>query len=181
LRKDVIHSRHSVEEDLWEISGLPVPKGGPGSGCPKAGGSKTEKLDRISNNNSSYHTLCSGNQRGEFYAKVNLAYRPYAVYHELYQRFWFQLPTGYGYCDIPAIRVYKASWRGNKSGWGQVTINDMWYWQQNFTGSIVRQYTRHKFYGGTYRLCNFYLDAQGYYNFNLPATVRGNIKHNYVP
>jgi hypothetical protein len=28
-------SRHSVEEDLWEISGLPQPKSGPGSGCPK--------------------------------------------------------------------------------------------------------------------------------------------------
>jgi hypothetical protein len=27
-------SRHSVEEDLWEISGLPFDKSGPGSGCP---------------------------------------------------------------------------------------------------------------------------------------------------
>jgi len=88
-------SEHSVEEDLWEISGLPVPKGGPGSGCPtiNAYSGPHKKLNNEKISLSGGGSGCTTGWTGNFSTHAEARYRRYGIYFELYLRGWQQVST----------------------------------------------------------------------------------------
>ncbi len=81
-------SRHSVEEDLWEISGLPMPKSGDKSTCPtiSPGLKIHDPVNFIQPNYSTWLGCTVGNDQGNFTLWNYPRYYRYGIRFELVLR-----------------------------------------------------------------------------------------------
>jgi hypothetical protein len=154
LKKDVIHSRQGVEEDLWEISGLPMPKGGPGGGCPKAG--KNIRNSAPVNSSTMYSTWTGcviGNENVIAWLDAKLAYRRYGIYFELgmwsSERYASLYSPGYAFtCNAVQLESDFCKFKRNNS---QGTVYNIGFHTNSGTGE-----RKYKPYQGSNRLCWIY-------------------------
>ncbi len=151
----MIHSRHTVEEDLWEISGLPQPKSGPGGGCPTvAGFNGNAVLDQTRCVNTDGTIGCYTQTPYPLATFARARYRRYGVYFQLFIRAEERRTTQNNAhtCNDLRIEVHEYTYRVNGSS-VNIPISSE---SKNYTG-INQDYRKLVLYGGPKRLCNFYL------------------------
>jgi hypothetical protein len=185
LRKDVIHSRHCLEEDLWELSGLPQPKSGPGGGCPNVAGyngsNKKPEDNKSAISDGTIDCYTTTSYPLATYAKAK--YRRYGVYFELFVRGEERRRTvnTAHTCNDLRIEVNQYTLRKN----GESTNNSISSQSKTYTG-INQDYRKLRIYGGGKRLCNFYLSGRVgsrkvYGGTNWTYTPDAIIYFNYTP
>ncbi|MCG9909978.1 MAG: hypothetical protein MH137_01645 [Flavobacteriales bacterium] len=181
LRTDVIYSRQTVEEDLWEISGLPQPKSGPGGGCPTvAQYSGTER--QLYNDKANLHfgqTGCQGEQPKDLIVRSKARYERYGILFELYIHGWEQRGQSNNdfSCNQIKIEIPTLAYKGNNlSAVGPVSLYP--------TPAIGGFKVKLKPYSKTRRLCYFYLNGRvgslkGWPNWQF--TPFAPVRFNYTP
>jgi hypothetical protein len=154
-----MHSRHSVEEDLWEISGLPQPKSGPGGGCPTilAYSGSYKKINNEEESKIGGSSGCTTGWIGNFSTHAEARYRRYGIYFELYMRGWQQVsnqnPGVTLTCnpirfDIPFYH-FKINRNSNHTVQSSV-----------LTTKPGNSYVKIWVYNGSHRLCWFYMNGR---------------------
>lgn len=147
----MIHSRRSVEEDLWEISGLPQPKSGPGGGCPNAGSNI-----RVADKSTNYQTWtgCNvGNSNLAAWLQAEMRYRRYGIYFELgmwsSERYATLYSPGYSFtCNTVRLESDFCKFKRNNN---QGTVYNVGFHTNSGTGE-----RKFKPYKGSNRLCWIY-------------------------
>jgi hypothetical protein len=150
--------RQSVEEDLWEISGLPQPKSGPGGGCPKAISPIRAQAPANSSTMYSTWTNCHiGNTNLTAWLHAEMRYRRFGIYFELgmwgSERYATVNYPGYAFtCNNVRLESDICTFkRNNNQGTVyNVTIHN----PADYTGN--RSDIVFKPYGGANRLCWIY-------------------------
>lgn len=168
-------SAHSVEEDLWEISGLPVPKGGPGSGCPTIPASTIKDNSSLSPLYSTVPGCSAGNT--PFNAKLwtYLRYYRYGILFELLGRSReTDVPNlGGGFsCNSITLNSPTCTFKRNHSSY-----------TYNLPPKIAsaKGEVRYKPYSGGNRLCWFYWTAKTTRSAVGQETPLVSLLHNYTP
>lgn len=159
LRTDVIYRRRTVEEDLWEISGLPQPKSGPGGGCPTvaqySGGYKKLEDDRSTISDGTIGCYTTTQYLLATYAKAR--YRRFGIYFELFVRGEERRRTVNTAHTCNDLRIEISQYTLRKNGnQTNIPIDSK---SEIFT-DINQDYRKLKVYGGGKRLCNFYLTGR---------------------
>lgn len=158
LGNDLI-SRHSVEEDLWEISGLPMPKGGPEGGCPTVN-AYSGSYNKPNNTGIAYpagSSGCATGWTGNFTTHAEARYRRYGIYFELYVRGWQQVSTqslGVTLTCNPIrfdIPFYHLKINRNNNHTVQASV---------LTTKPGNAYHKIWVYNGSHRLCWFYMNGR---------------------
>jgi hypothetical protein len=176
-------SRHSVDEDLWEISGLPRPKSGPGPGCPTvAQYNGPEKF--LSNDKevgTSDSTGCIYPPTDNMTTRVRSRYNRYGVLFELFIRGWEHRNISGGPLSCNKIAIDVPAYTFKRNNANTVTSINSFY-DESAGGSYIKE----TLYRGGNRLCWFYMNGRvgskkNYNNAPWVFTPYAPIRFNYTP
>lgn len=171
-------SVNSVEEDLWEISGLPEPKSGAGGGCPTvAGYNGTER--QLYNDKSHVHKgiACSDNVVEDLIVHTSSRYERYGIYFELSMRGWEIKKSNDNYtCNQIKFEIPTITWKSkNLPAQNVYSINPY-----PVPGGMK---VKVKPYGSSRRLCWFYMNGRvgALKNGQWQYTNYCPVRFNYTP